>query len=137
MNTPDNKYNEENGALEISVKDAYPEEAKLECYTRRAELLGGAIKITDSFELKEKGSVTFNLICRAEPKFIENGKFSVENRVAHFDESLEFSLEEIDCSSVEMKRLPILWDCEKLWRVKLSTAKIEAGKQYSFDLVVK
>lgn len=131
------KYNEENGGLELDVTSAYPENAGLERYSRRAELSGGAIKITDSFALKENGSVTFNLICRAEPKFIENGKFSVENRVAHFDESLEFSLEEIDCSSVEMKRLPILWDCEKLWRVKLSAAKIEAGKQYGFDLVVK
>ena len=133
----DYKYNEENGALEADITNAYPENAGLERYVRRAKLDGGKITITDSIELRENGSVTFNLICLAEPKLIASGKIALGENTACFDESLEFSYEEIDCSCVEMQKLPLHWNSEKLWRIQLSTNSIEAKKQYNFALNVK
>ena len=130
------KYNEENGALEIDITAAYPESAMLESYVRKAVLENGEITITDKFTLKEDGNAEFNLITKASPEKIENASFEIEGKKVRFDPSLEASAEEIICDTAELKRLPINWNTDKLWRIKLKAPKLDGNKEYVFELKI-
>ena len=131
------EYDESNGSLKLDLTSAYPEEAKLESYTRRAVLENGEITVTDNFILKDEGNAVFNLITRTKPQNVTDIGFEIENRSVIFDKSLCFNVEEIDCTAVETKRLPILWDTEKLWRITLSTPTLDGGKNHCFTLKIK
>ena len=130
-------YDEESGALEINATSAYPKNAGLESYTRRAELKDGKISVTDRFVLNENGNAVFNLICRTEPKKLSDGCLEVSGKKTSYDPNLEFSYEEIDCSSVEMQRLPIAWRTDKLWRITLSAPALEGKKPHIFTITVE
>lgn len=133
----DYKYNEQSGALEMDITAAYPEEAKLEKYTRRAVLENGKISISDSFTLKEDGNATFNLICRVYPENITDNSFCIEGRKISYCESLGFKVEEIVCNETETKRLPKSWDTDKLWRIILSADNLIGNRNYEFLLEIE
>lgn len=130
------KYNETSGALEIDLTAAYPEEAELESYVRKAALENGEITVTDRFVLKKDGTVSFNLITRVYPENITKYGFTIENKAVRFDRQLDMSVEEILCNSVELKRLPSAWSTEKLWRIRLSSATLVGKKEHIFKLKI-
>lgn len=133
----DYKYDQASGALEADLTAAYPKEAGLEKYVRHAVLKNGKISITDSFILKEKGKVAFNLITRVYPQSITENSFEIEGRSINYDASLDFSAREIVCNEVETKKLPISWDTDKLWKIVLSSDKLDGGKKYEFLIEIE
>ena len=131
------KYNSENGALEIDVTSAYPPEAGLGEYVRRAVLENRKIRVTDCFTLKENGTATFNLITRVYPQSIAKNSFELEGHKVSFDPSLNFSVEEIVCNEVETKRILNAWNTDKLWRIVLLADNIGGRKKYEYLLEIE
>ena len=133
----DYKYDEKSGALKMELSAAYPQDAKLASYTRRAALEDGKISVRDSFTLKENGNAVFNLICRVKP--VENGTQSliIDGKTLSFAPALSYTLEEIDCSEVETANILTAWHTDKLWRIKLIADALEADKEYSFEITLE
>lgn len=130
-------YDTESGTLELDLTAAYPQEAGLESYMRRAENKDGKIIITDKFTLKANGRAVFNLICESYPQKLCEGSFTIRGREISYDQTLKFGVEEIPCDSVETRSLPTAWNTDKLWRVTLSTELAEAEKAHEFTVTVK
>lgn len=130
-------YDAQSGALELDATAAYPQDAGLESYTRRAENKDGKISITDKFTLKDNGCAVFNLICESYPQKLRDGIFTIRGREVSYDPSLKFGVEEIPCDSTETRSLPKAWRTDKLWRVTLSAELIEGGKAQEFTVTVK
>ena len=130
-------YDAQSGALELDATAAYPQDAGLESYTRRAENKDGKISITDKFTLKDNGCAVFNLICESYPQKLSDGIFTIRGREVSYDPSLKFGVEEIPCDSTETRSLPKAWRTDKLWRVTLFAELIEGGKAQEFTVTVK
>ena len=131
------QYDTESGALEVELTAAYPPEAGVERYVRRASLENGEITIADSFVLKKDGNAVFNFITCIYPQNICENSFEIEGRRAVFDSALTFDVEQIDCASVEMRGIPKDWGVEKLWRITLSANRLKGGRQYKFVFDLK
>ena len=131
------KYDDESGALELELTAAYPTEAELTQYTRRASLENGEITVVDSFTLVNEGSAVFNFITRTYPQNIRENSFEIEGRNVTFDSALTFAVEQIGCASVEMRYIPKDWQTDKLWRITLTGEKFDGGKKYKFIFRVK
>ena len=56
-------------------------------------------------------------------------------RVVNFDESLEFSFDNPDCTWEETAILPSQWGIEKFYRIRLKSA-LKAGEEKTFKLIV-
>lgn len=132
----DYAYNAETGTLEMDLSAAYPQEAGLESYRRKAVLENGEITVTDRVVLKEDGCAVFHLITRTKPEKAEKNSFRIENRTVCFDPSLNLSTEEIVCDTVELKKIPKAWNTEKLWRINLEAQNLEGNKEYVFELKI-
>lgn len=128
-------YDEATGGLSIDLTDAYAPEAALREYRREAVIEDGKAVINDSITSKIDGDVIFNLLTVAEPKLLGKGKMEVCGKIVDFDESLEFSFDNPDCTWEETEILPSQWGIEKFYRIRLKTA-LRAGEKYTFKLVV-
>jgi len=128
-------YDEQSGRLTLDLTSAYPENAAIDKFTRSAVIEGGKAIVTDALISKKDGEVTFNLLCNCYPENIEKGSFTIHGKKVEFDESLALEIDEPDCTWVETKTIPASWDCEKLYRVKL-TAPLAAGNERIFTLKI-
>ena len=128
-------YDEASGGLSIDMTGVYPASAQLENYRREAVIEGGKAKICDTVTSKIDGEIIFNLLTVSEPKLIEAGKMIVCGKVVEFDESLEFSFDNPDCTWEETQVLPEHWGIEKFYRIRLR-GTLEAEKTKAFTLAV-
>lgn len=129
-------YDEKTGGLSMELSHAYPSEACLAGYRREAKLVGGVVSISDIFELKQEGDVTFSLICRQSPEKVEKGRFVLGGRKVDFDPSLTFAYEAIDCSDVETRNLPREWNTPALYRITLSANGLAGNKEHRYELKI-
>jgi len=131
----DHVYDDVTGALSMQLKNAYPAEAGIESYIRSAVLDNGMITITDMFELKDVGTVRFHFICNEMPGVVDETHIRIHGRTVEFSDKLSYSVEEIDCTEPEVKKIPRAWDTDAIYRLNL-TAK-SSFKHETFVLKVK
>lgn len=114
------EFEEESGRLTLDLSSAYPASAELAYYTRSAVIEDGKAIVTDTIQSKKEGNITFNLLCNTKPENIEKGSFTIHGKTVKFDERLSLEIDEPDCTWVETKTIPASWNCETLYRIKLS-----------------
>ncbi len=129
------QFDEQSGKLTLDLTGAYPAEAEISSFIRSAVIEDGKAIICDNLVSDKDGNVTFNLLCNTEPENIEKGSFTIHGKTVQFDERLALSVDSPDCSWVETKKIPTSWDCEKLYRIKLS-ASLKANEASTFTLAV-
>ena len=129
------QFDEETGKLTLDLTGAYHTDAAIESYIRSAHIENGKAIVCDELTSKIDGSVTFNLLCNCKPENIEKGSFTIHGKLVTFDEGLTLEIDEPDCTWPETQNVPASWDCDKLYRIRL-TAPLEAGKKQSFTLEV-
>ena len=128
-------FEEENGKLTLDLTAAYPAEAAISGYTRSAVIEDGKAVIFDELTSSKDGEVTFNLLCNVKPENIEKGSFTIHGKKVNFDESLTMEIDSPDCTWVETQTIPASWECEQLYRIKLS-APLTANEKQSFKIEV-
>ena len=131
----DAQFDESTGKLTLDLTSAYHADAAIESYIRSAVIENGKAIVCDELTSKKDGSVTFNLLCNAEPEIVGEGCFKIHGKLVNYDPSLTLEIDSPDCTWVEAQKIPGSWNCEKLYRIKL-TATLEAGKKYEFILKV-
>ena len=133
--TSDAVYDEKNKTFSLNLKGAYPEDTKLESYKREVALGDGCVTVSDKIVSKIDGEIEFNYLLNTKPEFIEDGIFTVHGVKIEYDKNLTFSVDSPDTKMPETLDIPIEWECEKLYRVKLS-ASLEANRGYEFKITV-
>ena len=128
-------FEEESGKLTMDLAGAYPVESELSYFTRSAVIEDGKAVVTDTVRIKKDGEVTFNLLCNCKPENVEKGSFTIHGKTVRFDERLSFDVDSPDCTWVETKTIPESWDCETLYRVKL-TGALKADETYTYAIEV-
>ena len=129
------QFDEDAGKLTLDLTGAYHPDAAIESYIRSAVIEDGKAIVCDELTSKKDGSVTFNLLCNAEPQNIEKGSFTLHGKTVNYDPSLTLEIDSPDCTWVETKTIPASWNCEKIYRVKL-TAPLKEGVKQRFTLEV-
>lgn len=130
----DHIYDESNGGLSMQLKNAYPLEADIASYIRKAVLENGKITITDELSLNGDGSVMFSYICNAMPENVTSDSFVLHGRTVSYSDKLAYNVEALDKTWPEVAGIPRGWDCEVLYRVTLSSK--ENFKNGTFVLTV-
>jgi len=113
-------YDPDSGKLSMSLRKAYPAEAGLAAY-RRTAVLTDCITITDRVEFKEQSNVMFSLMTVQKPEAVTADSFILAGRTVSFDPSLEYSLEQPDCSIPEAAPIPETWGVDALYRITLKS----------------
>ena len=131
----DAQFDEDTGKLTLDLTNAYHADAAIESYIRSAVIEDGKAIVCDELTSKKDGSVTFNLLCNAEPEIVGAGCFKIHGKTVNYDPSLTLEIDSPDCSWVEAQKIPGSWNCDKLYRIKL-TATLEAGKEQTYKLEV-
>lgn len=134
--TKDAVYDKDNKTFSLDLKGAYPADAEIDTYKRVAALGEGQVTITDTVKSNIDGEVQFNYLLNAKPELVEDGVFSVSGVRVEYDSSLTFSYDCPDVAMEETTDMPIEWECEKLYRVKLS-GKLVSGESHNFITTVK
>ena len=116
------QYDEESGKLTLDLTYAYPEECDIKRYVRSAVLENGEITIEDDVELDNEGEVMFSFLVNKAPEAVTDTTFTLYGRTVTFDPSLEYKIEELDCTDEEVARLPSTWETDAMRRITL-TAK--------------
>lgn len=129
-------FNEDSKSFSLNLTKAYPTDAEIENYERTVALSGGCVTVIDSIASKIDGTVCFNLLCNTMPVWIEDGVFTVHGRRVEYDKSLSFSYDCPDMTMPETVDFVSEWDCEQLYRVKL-TAPLKANRVMEVSLKVK
>ena len=128
-------FDEESGKLTLDLASAYHPDAALAYYLRSAVIEDGKAVVCDEIISKKDGNVTFNLLCNVKPENIEKGSFTIHGKKVNFDESLTMDIDSPDCTWVETQTIPTSWECEQLYRIKLS-APLKAGVKQSYKIEV-
>ena len=128
-------FDEESGKLTLNLTAAYHADAGLAKYTRSANINDGKAIVTDTIESTKDGEITFNLLCNCMPENIEKGSFTIHGKTVRFDERLSLEVDKPDCTWVETENIPASWDCETLYRLRLS-APLSAKTKYIYTLEV-
>ena len=128
-------FEEESGKLTLDLAAAYPADAAIAEYIRSAVIEDGKAVVCDEIISKKDGNVTFNLLCNVKPENIEKGSFTIHGKKVNFDESLTMDIDSPDCTWVETQTIPTSWECEQLYRIRLS-APLAANEKKSFKLEV-
>ena len=129
-------FDAESKAFSLDLKGVYPAEAEIDTFKRTAALGNGQVTVTDYVKSKIDGEIQFNYLLNTEPVFVEDGVFTVHGVRVEYDSSLSFSYDRPDVTMPETVDIPIEWETESLYRVKL-TSKLEAGKSYEYKITVK
>lgn len=129
------QFDEESGKLTLDLTNAYPADAAIEAYVRSAVIENGKAIVCDELTSKKDGRVTFNLLCNTEPETVSAGCFKIHGKTVNYDPSLTLEIDSPDCSWIEAQKIPGSWNCDKLYRIKL-TANLEAGKKQKYELKV-
>ncbi len=128
-------FEEECQKLTLDLTSAYPAEAGMESFIRSAWIENGRAVVRDELTSIGDGEVTFNLLCNEEPIPTGAGEFTVHGKTVHYDPALTFTVDMPDCTWPETVRIPSNWDCEVLYRIRL-TAPLAAGKKQTFQMEV-
>ena len=131
----DARFDEESGKLTLDLTGAYPQEAGIVSFIRSAVIEDGKAIVCDKLVSDRDGNVTFNLLCNTKPENIEKGSFTVHGKTVNFDERLDMTVDSPDCTWAETRIIPASWDCERLYRIKLS-APLKANEESIFTLTV-
>ena len=129
-------YDEQSKTFSLNLKGAYPADAEIESYTRTATLGDGNVTIKDTVKSNINGSIEFNYLCNVEPLLVENGAFTVRGKRVEYDKSLNFSVDCPDVAMPETADMPVEWECEKLYRIKLS-GTLQSGRTRDYIMTVK
>ena len=129
------QFDEESGKLTLDLTGAYHSDAAIESYIRSAVIEDGRAIVCDELTSKIDGSVTFNLLCNTNPEIVGEGIFKIHGKQVNYDPSLTLEIDSPDCSWVEAQKIPGSWNCDKLYRIRL-TATLEAGKKQTYKLEV-
>ncbi len=129
------QFDEKTGKLTLDLAPAYPTDSQLTYYTRSAVIEDGKAIVCDTLRSKVDGEVTFNLLCNTKPEDIEKGSFTLHGKTVNFDDRLTLTYDTPDCTWPETKVIPEGWDCEQLYRIKL-TAPLKANEMATFTLEV-
>ena len=129
------QFDDATGKLTLDLTGAYHSDAAIESYIRSAVIEDGKAIVCDELTSKKDGSVTFNLLCNTEPEIVGEGIFKIHGKQINYDPSLTLEVDSPDCSWIEAQKIPGSWNCDKLYRVKL-TAPLEAGKKQIYKLAV-
>ena len=128
-------YDAENKTFSLELAGAYPADAKIESFKREVSLGNGLVNVNDTVISNIDGEITFNYLLNTEPKLVSDGVFTVHDRRVEFDKSLSFEVDSPDTEMPETVDMPIEWECERLYRVRLS-GKLDAHRSYKFSLTV-
>ena len=128
-------FDEESGKLTLDLTTAYHADAGIARYIRSAIIEDGKAIVTDMVESTKDGEITFNLLCNCMPENIGKGSFTIHGKTIKFDERLSLEVDEPDCTWVETENIPASWDCETLYRLRLS-APLSADTRYIYTLEV-
>ena len=128
-------YDPQSGKFSIDITNAYPLEAQLSSYIRSTEIINSEVLIKDRIEFSQEGSIIFNYLVRVKPEKIDADSFMIEGRRVSFDDRLEFSIEALDNQEPEVMGIPKAWECESLYRIRLSSK--EKFQKAEFVLKVK
>lgn len=131
----ESKYDAENKTFSLELAGAYPADAEIESFKREVALGEGQVTVNDTVISKIDGEITFNYLLNTEPKLIENGVFTVHERRIEFDKNLTFEVDSPDTEMPETVAMPIEWECEKLYRVKLS-GKLGANTVHKYQIKI-
>ncbi len=116
-------YNEEERSLSMDLTAAYPDEAGLGSYTRRAALTGGAAVITDSIRFNAPGGAVFHILLSDEPQFAGAGLVRLaRGHTLTYDKALTAAVEAVELTDENLRRD---WRRERLFRLKLAAGGIE------------
>ncbi len=126
-------YNEETGALSMSLAKAYPEETGIGSFVRYAGIEDGKAIVKDTLTSEKDGEVVFHLMCNTEPMNITENSFTIHGHTVNFDPTLTVTVDCPDLTWPETERLPKNWDCQKIYRINL-TAKLIAGVEQTYIL---
>ncbi|MBO5281447.1 MAG: hypothetical protein J6B55_09620, partial [Clostridia bacterium] len=91
------------------------------------------VTVTDTVKSKIDGEIQFNYLLTTEPVFVEDGIFTVNGVKVEYDSSLSFSYDCPDVTMPETVDMPIEWECERLYRLKLTTS-LKADEEKSFKI---
>ena len=128
-------YDKENKTFSLNLKGAYPADAEIGAYTRTVALGEGSVTVVDDITSLKDGEITFNYLMNDEPTLVENGSFMVKGVRVEYDKSLDFSYDCPDLTMPETCEMSEAWNCERLYRVKLS-ATLKANEAYRSILKV-
>ncbi|MBO5280573.1 MAG: heparinase II/III family protein [Clostridia bacterium] len=129
------QFDESTGKLTLDLTDAYHADAAVESYIRSAVIEDGKAIVCDELTSKKDGKVTFNLLCNAAPEIVGAGCFRIHGKLVNYDPSLTLEVDSPDCTWVEAQKIPGSWNCDKLYRIRL-TAPLEAGKKQIYKLEI-
>lgn len=129
------EFDESSGKLTLDLTTAYPSEAGLTEYIRSACIEDGRAVVCDALTSAQDGTVTFNLLCNCEPVFTGLGQCMVHGKAVHYDPALTVAVDSPDCAESEVRNIPESWDCDRLYRIRM-TAPLKAGETRVFRIEV-
>lgn len=141
--TPDR----ENCSFSLQLKEAYPDEAKIESWKRTGSLQNGTLTITDDWNIGGEGDVVFHYMLCSKPTLTAPGELTLENgAVLKFDPAVTPEIEVVDLNQTfDTARKPIWesrltprlfeeqWNSDHLFRINLPVK----GNKRSFTLTVE
>lgn len=118
-------YDKNSRSLTMNLEDAYPPEAGIKSYVRKAALNDGAVIITDDIRLNFPGEVIFGLILSDEPELSGEGKVRLaRGRTLTYDPILSASVEAVELTDPRFRED---WRRERLFRLKLAASGVESA----------
>ena len=110
----DERFCEQDCSMDMELKNAYPKEAGIISYRRRASLSGGCITLTDEVKLEKPTDVVFHLMLRNEPVKTEEGYALDMGRTLIPPEGAEITVERVSSDNYNPKSN---WGVDCLYRV--------------------
>lgn len=103
------------GGWSMELAGAYPPEAGIRSYRRAVSLDDTGATVRDTYTLGQAGTVTFHLMCAAEPKLIGEGRIALPHgRTLTFEPALTY---ELDAFPVGDSRLSHAWETDTFYRL--------------------
>lgn len=124
-------YDADTKSFEAEISGAYPENAGVLSFTRRAALTGGVVTVTDAIKLDTEREIDMHLMSAVLP-VIEGDKIKLaEGRILTYPaDLLTAKIEEFEPTGMNTKSA---WDTEKLWRIHLTAT----AKEIEYTLTVE
>lgn len=130
------KANPKNMSFSLNIATAYPQEAKVEKWTRSYRLASDNLKITDAFVLKETAAPNqINFLTWGKVDISQQGSITIEvqgeKALLKYDKNMfDVKMENI---KLDDPRLSNVWGTE-IYRLSLTAKKIEAKGTYTFTI---
>ena len=124
------------GFFSVNIAGAFPEEAKVDRWTRSYQLNGKALRVNDAFTLKQAVAPNVvNFLTWGDVKKVTDGKVTisvngVDALLTYDPRSFDYSIETI---TLDDPRLSDVWGKE-VYRVSLKAKKMTRKGNYSFTI---